>query len=201
MHEPVNPRRAALATSYLEHIRIALEADDRGAPFRTFIDNWAAFSSDADHHVSSGDRPKWFNNPCLRTRQAMLYSLDFRSKGSEPVLAQARAAPADYQAKRAAKDSTVRLVVDHAVPIDVMVRVMFDPQPGEGVERTAEGIRAHLSRWYRLGLLTPDEDASLNRAGYRSAMPRDWDRRSVFARYDAVGIVAVDRQLDIARAA
>lgn len=197
----MNLRRAALATSYLEHIRIALEAEDRGAPFRTFIDNWAAFSSEADHHVSSGDRPKWFNNPCLRTRQAMLYSLDFRSEASEPILEHARAASAEYQAKRAAKDRTVRLVVDHAVPIDVMVRMMFDPKPGEEVGRTAEGIRAHLTRWYRLGLLTPDEDARLNRAGYRSAMPSDWDRRTVFARYDAVGIVAADKIPIEARAA
>lgn len=191
----MNPRRAALATSYLEHIRIALEAKDRGAPFRTFIDNWAAFSSRTDHHVTGGDRPKWFNNPCLRTRQAMLYSLDFRSEATEPVLEHARVAPADYQARRAAKDKTVRLVVDHAVPIDVMVRMMFDPQAGQEVERTVDAIGDHLARWYRLGLLTPAEDAELNRAGLRSAMPAHWDRHSIFARYDAVGIVASRLQL------
>lgn len=194
-------RRAILATSYLEHIRIALEAKDRGAPFRTFIDNWAAFSSGTDHHVTGGDRPKWFNNPCLRTRQAMLYSLDFRSEATEPVLEHARVAPADYQARRAAKDKTVRLVVDHAIPIDVMVRMMFDPEPGQEVDRTADAIRDHLARWYRLGLLTPDEDARLNRAGLRSAMPAGWDRHSIFARYDAVGIVAGHQPLPKKRAA
>lgn len=54
----MSERRAVLAASYLEHIRIALEAGDRGAPFRDFIDNWAALNSGTDHHVSSGDRPR-----------------------------------------------------------------------------------------------------------------------------------------------
>lgn len=189
----MSERRVVLAASYLEHIRIALEAGDRGAPFRDFIDNWAAFSSGTDHHVSSGDRPRWFNNPCLRTRQAMLYSLDFRSAATGPLLDYARTSPAEYKARRAAKDQAVRLIVDHAVPIDVMVRMMFGPEPGERVEQTAEGIRSYLTRWYRLGLLTADEDARLNRAGLRSAMPHDWDRHSIFARYDAVGIIPSDQ--------
>lgn len=194
-------RRATLATSYLEHIRIALDAGDRGAPFRTFIDNWAAFSSETGHHISSGDQPKWFNNPCLRTRQAMIYGLDFRSAATVPLLEYARTSPAEYKTRRTAKDPTVRLIIDHVVPIDMIVRMMFDPEPGGEVERTAEGIRSHLTRWYRLGLLTPEEDARLNRAGYRSAMPKGWDRENVFARYDAVGILAAERRHDTARAA
>lgn len=123
----------------------------------------------------------------------MLHSLDFRSAATGPLLDYARTNPTEYRARRAAKDRGVRLIVDHAVPVTVMSAMMFDPEPGEEVERTAEGIHAHLTRWYRLGLLTPDEDARLNSAGLRSAMPRGWDRRSVFARYEAVGIAAADR--------
>lgn len=76
----------------------------------------------------------------------MLYSLDFRSAATGPLLDYARTSPAEYKARRAAKDRSVRLIVDHAVPVDMMVRMMFDHEPGERVERTAEGIRVHLTR-------------------------------------------------------
>ncbi|WP_282760893.1 hypothetical protein [Komagataeibacter saccharivorans] len=78
-------RLNALADSYLDHIRIAVEVNDRGAPFRDFIDNWHAFRSEHAHHWSSGDRPRWFNNPNAAKRLAMLESLDFRSTGAVAI--------------------------------------------------------------------------------------------------------------------
>lgn len=56
-------RLKVLADSYLDHIQIAVEAQDRGAPFRDFLDNWNAFNAQHEHHRSRGDRPRWFNNP------------------------------------------------------------------------------------------------------------------------------------------
>ncbi len=78
----------------------------------------------------------------------------------------------------------MKLVVDHAVPISVTVAALFACD----VELTREGIGGHLTRWYRLGLLSHGEDASLNAKGLRSTMPTAWDGKSLFARYDAAGI-------------
>ena len=37
-------------------------------------------------------------------------------------------------------------------------------------------------------VVTKDEDISLNRAGLRSTMPKDWEGEDPWARYTAVGI-------------
>lgn len=116
----------------------------------------------------------------------MLDALDFRSAGAAKILADAARDPAAYQRRYAARDRTVKLIVDHAVPIGVMVGALF----AGTVELTRDGIRAHLAAWYRLGLLAQDENARLDATGLRSMMPGGWDGRDVFARYDAAGITA-----------
>jgi hypothetical protein len=89
-----------------------------------------------------------------------------------------------YQRRYAARDPGVKLIIDHAVPISVMVGALF----AGNVEPTREGIGAHLTRWYRLGLLCHDEDARLKAKGLRSTKPAGWDGKSLFARYEAAGI-------------
>lgn len=180
----MSDRLKVLADSYLDHIRIAVEAQDRGAPFRDFLDNWNAFSAQHEHHRSRGDRPRWFNNPSALARVQMLDALDFRSAGAGAILEDAARDPAIYQRCYAARDRDVQLVVDHAVPIGVIVAALF----AGDVELTREGIGAYLNRWYRLGLLSHDEDASLNAQRLRSAMPAEWDCENPFARYEAAGI-------------
>lgn len=179
-------RLQRLATSYLDHIRIAVEARDQGAPFRDFVDNRNAFRVSHDHHRTRGDRPRWFNNPSAIARIQMLDALDFRSAGAAAILAVASDNPVDYQRRHQARDQDVRLVVDHVIPIRAMVAPLF---AGE-VELTREGIDAHLRRWYRLGLISRGEDLKLDAQNLRSAMPEGWDGVQLFARYDAVGIVA-----------
>ncbi len=180
----MSARLRVLADSYLDHIRIAIEAGDQGAPFRDFVDNWNAFRCDHEHHRSRGDRPRWFNNPSALARVQMLDALDFRSVGASAILGDAARDPAAYQRRYAARDRDVKLAVDHAVPIGVMVAALF----AGDVELTREGIDAYLNRWYRLGLLSHHEDASLNVQGLRSAMPVGWDRENPYARYKAAGI-------------
>jgi len=179
-------RLTVLADSYLDHIRISVEAEDRGAPFRDFVDNWNAFRSTHDYHRSRGDRPRWFNNPNAAKRLAMLGSLDFRSKGALAVMDYAKAVPADYELKHSARDKSTKLIVDHAVPISVMVSMLFQP----GFDLSREGIRSYLVRWYRLGLLSHEENGRLDAAGLNSAMPTDWNEDDAFARYHCVGIEA-----------
>ena len=182
----MSDRLKVLADSYLDHIRIAIEAGDRGAPFRDFVDNWNAFRCDHDHHRSRGDRPRWFNNPSAIARVQMLDALDFRSAGATAILADAARDPLSYQRRYTARDRGVKLIIDHAVPISVLVGALF----AGDIELTREGIGAHLTRWYRLGLLCHDEDARLNVKGLRSAMPAGWDGENLFARYEAAGIEA-----------
>lgn len=187
----MSDRLKVLADSYLDHIRIAVEARDRGAPFRDFLDNWNAYNAQHEHHRSRGDRPRWFNNPSALVRGQMLDVLDFRSVGAAAIIRDAALDPATYQRRFAERDPEVRLVVDHAVPIGVIVAELF----AGGVELTRESIGAHLNRWYRLGLLSHYEDASLNAQGLRSAMPEAWDREDPFARYEAAGIAKEDRSV------
>lgn len=169
--------------SYLDHIRIAVEAGDRGAPFRDFLDNWNAFQSEHNHHRTQSARPKWFNNPDARTRLAMLESLDFQSGGAAAIIKHAQSAPADYRFKHAARDKSVKLIVDHAIPVAVMINDFFTV----GADLSRDGIRTYLTRWYRLGLLSHEENARLDAAGLNSKMPADWGM-DVFARYSAAGI-------------
>jgi hypothetical protein len=186
-------RLKELADSYLDHIRIAVEARDRGAPFRDFFDNWNAFHSEFDHHRSRSDRPRWFNNPSATKRLAMLESLDFVSEGAAEIIRQSRLDPDGYDRRYGSRDVSVRLIVDHSVPIGVMADMLFDPQDGERVKLTRDGIRAHLLRWYRLGLLSHAENSRLNSSGIGSKMPPDWDRTDVFARYRVAEIVSPSR--------
>ena len=175
-----------VADSYLDHIRIAVEASDRGAPFRDFVDNWAAFASKADHHRSTGDRVVWFNNPDAIRRRAMLLSLPFRSTGADAILRDAAAHPDGYRERRKARDKAVKLIVDHAVPLRVMIEPLFEVT----ADLSRSSIRNHLERRYYLGLLTNDEDVRLNRLGLRARMPVHWNGNDLTARYREAGITA-----------
>lgn len=179
---------ARLADSYLDHIRISVEAGDVGSPFRDFVDNWWAFTCEADYHRSVGDRVIWFNNPDAIGRRAMLLSLPFRSTGAEAVLQYAAEQPQSYRERRALKDKAVKLIVDHAVPLAVIVGQLFEI----GFDLSRQGIRAHLERFHCLGLITDSEDARLNGLGLRSRMPRDWDGEDLTARYQAAEIAAAN---------
>ena len=184
-------RLRVLADSYLDHIRIAVEADDRGAPFRDFLDNWNAYRTEENHHRSRGDRVRWFNNPSARTRREMLESLDFCSRGAAEIMAYAAADPGGYEQRHKARDHHYRLVVDHAVPISLMVDMLFSPRKREEIELDRCGIEAHLKRFYRLGLISHADDAKLRAAGLNAKMPDDWGRTDPFARYRAAGLMPV----------
>lgn len=178
-----------LADSYLDHIRIAVEAGDAGGPFRDFIDNWAAFSNEVNHHRSTGNRVVWFNNPDAIGRRAMLLSLPFRSTGADAILHYAAEQANKYRERRKMKDKTVKLIVDHAVPLAVIVEEFFKAD----ADLSRAGVRKHLERRYYLGLLTDAEDVRLNRIGLRSHMPANWDGNDLTARYREAGIAAADQ--------
>ena len=116
----------------------------------------------------------------------MLLSLHFRSTGADAILHHAAENPDDYRARREARDKSVKLIVDHAVPLSVVVGQLFET----GADLSRDGIRTHLERLYHLGLLTDAEDAALNRLKLRSRMPAAWNGADLAARYRAAGIEA-----------
>jgi hypothetical protein len=117
----------------------------------------------------------------------MLLSLPFRSADADVILQLAVERPGEYRERQKAKDSTVRLMVDHAVPLAVMVKQLFRPD----ADLNKEALRKYLRRWYHLGLLTSAEDAKLNSLGLRSRMPKNWNGEDLIARYRAADIVTV----------
>jgi hypothetical protein len=55
-----------------------------------------------------------------------------------------------------------------------------------------ESVEKLLLNFYKLGVLTQEEDKVLNQLSLKSAMPNDWDGINVFARYEKAGIQKAD---------
>ena len=74
-------------------------------------------------------------------------------------------------------------VVEHAVPqMEIVNRLMaLDPL-------TEGAIDELLRRLFVVALVTKAEHALLNSSGVRSTMPKGWDGKNVYARYEVAGI-------------
>lgn len=161
-----------LEESYLKHIVIATEARDHSAPFRTFFDNWFAFK-EGGPFLNGNSRPHWHNNPCPDRHGEALRRAHFVSASAARTLGGL---------------VRERLMKDHAIPVAVVRDMLFDEQPN-----SIEQIRAFMLKNYCIGIITDEEDRTLNAAGLRSRMPPGWTiADGPFARYEAVGIVAQD---------
>lgn len=157
-----------IAHSYVQHIFIAVQAGDRSAPFRTFFDNWFAFQT-AGPFLNQNSRPQWFNNPCPDKHGSALKNCHFISSAAARVLGGL---------------SSTRLVKDHCVPVSVLREIIFDSHA-----LTTEYVEQLMLRFYRVGVITKEEDDLLTAEGMRSAMPDGWTAGdNPFARYDHVGV-------------
>ena len=58
---------------------------------------------------------------------------------------------------------------------------------------TERKVTTILKKYFRVLLVTTEEHKKLNASGLRSVMPENWDCKSVWARYDIVGIEPNDR--------
>ena len=79
--------------------------------------------------------------------------------------------------------SDTQLVKDHAVPVKIiseMLKQIICPSEAS--------IEKLLQDFYRLGVLTHEEDKTLNQLNLKSNMPNDWDGENVFARYEEANI-------------
>jgi hypothetical protein len=158
--------------TYLQYLGVYLSQEDQnGALFRAFIDCWYAYSKGGAFLNRNGN-PKWFNNPHpVRERNALL-SMDYISAAAMELI---------YQ-----NETEGRLVKDHSVPIKVLRKMIVD-KCGNKISDLAR-IEEFLEKYYRLGVITKDEDRLFGGAGLISEMPNDWDEEDAFARYRAVGI-------------
>lgn len=154
--------------TYLEYLCIYLKDGDKDSGlFRTFVDNWYAYEF-GGKLLNRDGRPKWFNNPSPTANKEALMSMHYQS--IDAVLAIEGRAES-------------RIVKDHAIPLKVLRNLMMDI-----AEPNKVSINDFLHSYYRLGVITKNEDDQLNKLGLRSAMPTNWDRKDWKARYLELGI-------------
>jgi len=180
-------RRQSIAASYIEYIKIAVGVLDSSAPFRDFLDNWYAFSETSAGLLSKGGRPIWFNNPDVLRLGDQLKRMHYISADAMKIIESAGPDGSTYRLRYSSKDLSIRLMVDHAVPISFLVKMLFD----DSAKADSDYIGGFLRRYYRLGVITSDENIRITRMGLSNRMPEDWDGCDPFARYRKVGIPAI----------
>lgn len=167
-----------LRYSYLTYLKIHIKTSNpSGTLIRSFLDSWFAYKMQGNF-LSKGNRERWFNKKDIApknlsdvTRDCLL-RMHFISKNALDSIN---------------LRSEIELVKDHAVPVKIIHKILRqDLNPSE------ESIEKILQNYYTLGVITSDEDKSLNKLGLKSEMPKDWDGMNVFARYEKAGIQRAD---------
>jgi hypothetical protein len=158
-----------IKNSYLEHIKICIESGSWGAGLlRSFTDYWFAYHKQGPF-LNSNNNPKWHNKPSSIKDKDALLEMHFIS---------------DMAFDAIEKGSDVRLIKEHSIPLRVIRKILIQLEP-----KTTTDIENILLRFYRLGVLTKDEDDILRLKGLNSKMPASWDlTESVFSRYEFAGI-------------
>lgn len=88
------------------------------------------------------------------------------------------------QRSKAALDKDVKeRDVEHVAPISVIVGLLMSSKPPNEGE-----VRNILNKYYRIMLVTKDEQRNLRSLGRASKMPSDWDGKDIWARYRIAGI-------------
>lgn len=158
-----------IKNSYLEHIKICIESGSWGAGLlRSFTDYWFAYHKQGPF-LNSNNNPKWHNKPSSVKDKDALLEMHFIS---------------DMAFDAIEKGSDVRLIKEHSIPLRVIRKILIQHEP-----KTTTDIENILLRFYRLGVLTKDEDDILRLKGLNSKMPASWGlTESVFSRYEFAGI-------------
>ena len=158
-----------IKNSYLEHIKICIDSDAWGAGLlRSFIDYWFAYHKQGPF-LNSNNNPTWHNNPSSVKDKDALLGMHFISDMAFDVIEQG---------------SEVRLIKEHSIPVHVIQKILIQQNP-----KTIDDIENILLRFYRLGVLTKDEDDILRSKGLNSKMPTSWDLNdNAFSRYEVAGI-------------
>ena len=162
-----------LKNSYLTHIKIYIKSYNNDKHLlRTFIDNWFAYYKRGPF-LTKNNRPKWFNNPNPRKSKNALLSMHFISKNAYEVIN---------------KDMDVRLIKEHSLPVSVIYKLLFEEK-----YHCEKDIESFLINYYKLGVITKEEDDKLTKNKLKDAMPEGWNKyKSVFDRYKEVNILKYD---------
>jgi hypothetical protein len=135
---------------------------------RSFTDYWFAYHKQGPF-LNSKNNPKWHNNPSSVKDKDALLGMHFISDMAFDVIEQG---------------SDVKIIKEHSIPINVIREILIQQKP-----LTITDIENILLRFYRLGVLTKEEDKVLNEKGLQSSMPASWDfNENVFSRYEVAGI-------------
>lgn len=160
-----------LSDAYLSHLILYIKSGDEDKhTLRLFLDYWFAYSQGGPFLNRNG-KPRWFNNPDPkknRVRDALL-SMHFISKKAMETI-------------KGERDD--RLIKEHSIPIAEIFNILHLQ-----TDHSRDQIRVSLEKFYRLGVLTKEEDLKLKKKKLNSKMPSGWTMENgVFARYDVIGI-------------
>lgn len=167
-----------LKHSYLTFIKVHIETKNPDNKLiRSFIDRWFAYKKQGNF-LTKGNIERTFNRSDIHpnnlseaTRDCLL-NMHFISKDALNAIN---------------SRSDTQLIKDHAMPVKVISELLKqDDCPSE------ESVEKLLLNFYKLGVLTQEEDKVLNQLSLKSAMPNDWDGINVFARYEEAGIQKAD---------
>lgn len=163
--------------------RVLAWAAGSSGSLRTHLDEWAAFEGGGEL-LTRGGRQRWFNNPCpWREWSRLERYMDWITPAAAMILRRGMERDPAVRKPRHGEAAPFRIIVEHAVPVNVIGNVVRgDPQL-----RSVAKLREFLRHHYKRGVLTRQEDKQLTGAGLRQAMPPSWSPwENPFARYHAV---------------
>lgn len=174
-----------LADSNLDHVLIALRANDRAFNLRNVLDPWWVFERGGvfvHRRKDGGFSPHTFNNPCVWAHRERLPRFDWLSAGGKRILDMGFEA---HIVDRKQHPEDLRLLVDHSVPFAVIAEELWR----EPLSWSRESLRVFLLSNFKRAVLSYHEDRQLTQAGLRQRMPDGWEIGSdPYARYHAAGI-------------
>jgi hypothetical protein len=158
--------------SYLNHIKIFIDSKNNDKHLlRCFIDNWFAYHKKGPF-LSKNNKPVWFNKPNPVKSKDALLSMHFISKKAFEVIKN--------------QNLDVRLIKEHSIPVSIIYDLLLEQD-----FNNENDIEIFLLKYYRLGVLTKDEDNVLAKEGLKKKMPENWNMQmNVFYRYEKVGIIS-----------
>ncbi len=80
------------------------------------------------------------------------------------------------------------LICDHVVPIAEITNMLYAEK---GCLTAAHVMKLH-DKYYHRCILTDLQNSKLDKAGYKSKMPEDWDGKDIYARYRKVKFTWVE---------
>lgn len=187
-----------LANSYLEHIRILVQVEDRAANLRDFIGPWWTFqraASALENHIlihTYRDVGIWLNNPCPLHAKPQLLLQDWMSKGAWQALerekcrgrwnADPEKMPRKPRSQWTDDYKENRLIIDHAVPIKVIRHKLFC-KSHKAEYNCKDNLKRFLESYVKHAVLTAKENELLDKQKLNSRMPEGWDGVDPYARY------------------